>query len=47
MSTPRAHPVENLCAKKKFSADCACFAVTSAARRFFVIHFACAKTANA
>src|SRR5436190_15025794 len=40
MSTQRAHPVENLCAKIYFVAEYAWFLVEIVLHAFFVIHFA-------
>jgi hypothetical protein len=47
MSTSRADPVENLCAKINFCSECACFARERRRAVRFVIHFACSAAANA
>jgi hypothetical protein len=47
MSTRRAHPVENLWAKKNFFPEYACFFVGMVLHAFFVIHFACSAGVNA
>jgi len=47
MSTQRAHPVENLCAKIYFIAEYAYFLVGIVLHTLFVIHFACSAGVNA
>jgi len=47
MSTQRAHPVENLCAKIYFVAEYACFVAGIVPHALFVIHFACSAGVNA
>jgi hypothetical protein len=47
MSTARADPVENLCAKINFAAESARFARPSRGAVRFVNCFACATPANA
>jgi hypothetical protein len=47
MSTTRADPVENLCAKINSGAECAGFAQQPRDALPFVIHFACPPAVNA
>jgi hypothetical protein len=47
MSMRRAEPVENLCAKINFGAECAGFAGEQRHGLSFVIHFACSRATNA